>query len=302
MTLLTYQVFKTVAEIGSFHKTAEVLGLTPSAISHAITAMEKELGFSVLNRNKNGVVLTTAGAHILPYVNAILNAEESLKQEIAEYKGLKTGTVKVGCFSSACTNWMPSIIKAFGEEYPAINIEVYEGTYDDVRYWIKTGQVDFGFLSASSAGDLPITPFYEDPLLCIVPKDFKKSGKGKTIGIEEMSRNRFVSQRESTDADIANYMKQNKLAVTAGYHVVDDLSTIIMVASGFGICIMPELVMNDIPYEVGRYPMRPAASRMIGLSCLDPNFMAPAARTLYKHILEKYRNIPEEKKKHPDGR
>ncbi|MBQ9061939.1 MAG: LysR family transcriptional regulator, partial [Eubacterium sp.] len=38
MTLLSYQVFKTVAEIGSFHKAADVLGLTPSAISHAVSA------------------------------------------------------------------------------------------------------------------------------------------------------------------------------------------------------------------------------------------------------------------------
>ena len=50
MTLLTYQVFKTVADHGSFRKAADILGLTPSAISHAISSMENELGFSVLNR------------------------------------------------------------------------------------------------------------------------------------------------------------------------------------------------------------------------------------------------------------
>ena len=46
MTLLTYQVFKTIADVGSFHKAADILGLTPSAISHAISSMENELGFS----------------------------------------------------------------------------------------------------------------------------------------------------------------------------------------------------------------------------------------------------------------
>ena len=52
MTLLTYQVFKTIADVGSFHKAADILGLTPSAISHAISSMENELGFSVLTRSK----------------------------------------------------------------------------------------------------------------------------------------------------------------------------------------------------------------------------------------------------------
>ena len=67
MTLLTYQVFKTVADHGSFRKAADILGLTPSAISHAISSMENELGFSVLNRSKAGVTLTNYGENLLPY-------------------------------------------------------------------------------------------------------------------------------------------------------------------------------------------------------------------------------------------
>lgn len=290
MTLLVYQVFKTVADIGSFNKAADLLGLTPSAISHAISSMESELGFSVFNRNKSGVTLTNYGEHLLPYVNAVLNSEESLKQAVSDVNGLKQGKVKVGCFSSVCTNWMPSIIKSFEKEYPGIWIEVFQGTYADVNYWIKNGVVDFGFLSTSSAGDLPIEPIYRDPLLCIVPKDFKKDTSSDTMSIEEMSRHRFVVQRESTDADIQNYLKQNNLEVQTGYHVVDDLSTIAMVANGFGICIMPELVMNDIPYEVTRYRMQPEACRIIGISALNKDLMAPAAKTLYNHIVKRYKN------------
>ena len=90
MTLLTYQVFKTIADVGSFHKAADILGLTPSAISHAISSMENELGFSVLTRSKAGVSLTNYGEQLLPYVNAVLNCDESLKQEIAVIKRIKT--------------------------------------------------------------------------------------------------------------------------------------------------------------------------------------------------------------------
>lgn len=284
MTLLTYQVFKTVAEAGSFHKAAELLGLTPSAISHSISSLENELGFSVVTRGKNGVLLTNYGEHLLPYVNAVLNSDESLKQTVAELNGLQKGKVKIGCFSSVCTNWIPVIIQSFNHDYPAIRIEVFQGTYDDVRSWVKNGVVDFGFLSASSAGDLSIDPIYKDPLLCIVPSDFVKEDDKNYMTIKEMSRHQFVAQRESTDADIQNYLKENELVVQAGYHVVDDLSTIAMVASGFGICIMPELVMNDIPYEVRCYRMEPDASRTIGIVTVNPEFMAPAARMLYKHI------------------
>ena len=289
MTLLMYQVLKTVSEQGSFRKAADILGITPSAVSHAIASLESELGFGVLHRSKAGVTLTNAGEHLLPYVNAVLNSDESLQQAISEFNGLKRGKVRVGSFSSVCTNWIPGIIKSFRKKYPDISIEVFQGTYDDVAYWIKNGVVDLGFLSLSSAGDLPIEPLYKDPLLCVVPKGMDVETKDGAIGIEEMRNHQFVTQRESTDADIQNFLKENSLEIQSSYHVVDDLSTIAMVAHGFGICIMPEMVMNDIPYQVDSYPVQPEANRVIGIAALHPDFLAPAVRTMYSHVLEQYR-------------
>lgn len=288
MTLLSYQVFKTVAEQGSFRKAADLLGLTPSAISHAVSSMEAELGFSLLNRSKNGVTLTNYGEGLLPYVNSVLNSDESLQQAVAEFNGLKQGRVKVGCFSSVCTNWLPDLIHSFREEYPGIILEIFQGTYDDVIYWIKNGVVDVGFLSVSSAGDIPIEPLYKDPLLCVLPRGMCAERGGQAMGIDEMRGCQFVTQRESTDADIQNFLKENHLDVQSHYHVVDDLSTIAMVAHGFGICLMPELVMADIPYEVDCVPVRPDAYRIIGISAINPANMAPAVRTFYNRVLEKY--------------
>lgn len=288
MTLLTYQVFKTVADQGSFRKAADLLGLTPSAISHAVAAMEKELGFSVLNRNKTGVTLTNYGERLLPFVNAVLNSDESLQQAVADFNGLKQGRIRVGCFSSVCTNWLPDIMHSFQKEYPAITIELFQGTYEDVAYWIKNGVVDLGFLSVSSAGDIPIEPLYKDPLLCVVPKGMKRRKEGPCMDLDELKDREFVTQREGTDADIQNFLKENHLNVKSNYHVVDDLSTIAMVANDFGICLMPEMVMNDIPYEVDCYPLAEDAYRIIGIATLNPGNMAPAIGTFYQHVLDTY--------------
>ena len=225
----------------------------------------------------------------------MLNSDESLQQAIAEFNGLKQGKVKVGCFSSVCTNWLPDIMHSFGKEYPEITIEIFQGTYDDVVYWIKNGVVDLGFLSVSSAGDIPIEPLYKDPLLCVVPKGSRKS-KQEFMGIDEMRGHQFVTQRESTDADIQNFLKGNSLDIQSNYHVVDDLSTIAMVAHGFGICIMPEMVMNDIPYQVDSYRVLPEAYRIIGIAVMNPEFMAPAVRTMYNHVLAAYQQEEYQKK------
>lgn len=286
MTLLTYQVFKTVADIGSFHGAADILGLTPSAISHAISSMESELGFSVLTRNKSGVKLTNYGEHLLPYVNAVLNSDESLRQFIDQTNGLKSGKVKIGVFSSVCTNWLPDIMSTFSQMYPDVRIEVFQGSYDEVTYWLKNGVVDLGFLSVSAAKDIPIYPLCRDELVCVLPKDMKK--EGQYMEIEEMKNQKFVTQRECTDADIQNFLKENNLTVQSDYHVVDDLSTVKLVEKGFGICLMPRLCMEDISYDVDVYPLRGNPCRIIGIATMNPDFMAPAVRTLYNHIVEMY--------------
>ena len=167
---------------------------------------------------------------------------------------------------------------------------MYQGTYDEVAYWIKTGVVDLGFLSVSSAKDIPIEPLYKDPLVCVLPKGTKQPDTDY-VGIEEMRMHQFVTQREGTDADIQNFLKENHLRMESRYHVVDDLSTVRLVDKGFGICLMPELVMRDIPYDVDTFPIRPEACRIIGIAAMNPNFMAPAVRTMYNHILEHYKTI-----------
>ncbi len=291
MTLLTYQVFKTVADIGSFHKAAEVLGLTPSAISHTIANMEAELGFSVLTRSKSGIKLTNYGEHLLPYVNAVLNSDESLQQMISELNGLKTGRVKLGVFPSVCSNWIPDIISTFNERNASVIIEVFQGTYSDVADWLKNGVVDIGILSVTSAKDVPILPLYRDRLLCVMPKGLCGKSSGSVVNVEELRDYQFVTQRENTDVDIQNFLRENSLKIQSNYHVADDHATLKLVEKGFGICLIPELIMRDVPYDVDCYELEPAEARIIGISAMNPTLMAPAVRSLYNHIVEMFKSI-----------
>lgn len=290
MTLLSYQIFQTVVEQGSFQKAAQVMNLTPSAISHSISTMEKELGFPLFNRNKNGITLTSYGENLEPYILTVLNSDSKLQQAISEFNGLTHGSVKLGTFSSVCTGFIPDIIAGFSKKHPNIEIKIYQGTYEDVYTWLKTGVVDIGFLSDSSCKDLTLSPLYEDELLVITPKNYKTKHRAY-MEITELDGEKFISQRESTDADIQELFRKYKLNVHSSCHVVDDLSQIAMVASGLGICIMPQLVMQNIPYDVNTYRLKPSEHRTIGICSLNEELMAPAVKSMYKHILSFFSSL-----------
>lgn len=285
MTLLSYQIFQTVVEQGSFQKAAEVMNLTPSAISHSISNAEKELGFPLFNRNKNGVTLTSYGENLQPYILTVLNSDIKLQQAIHEFNGLTNGSVKIGTFSSFCCSFISDLVRGFKEQHQNIEITIYQGTYDDVYTWLKTGVVDIGFLSESSHKDLDFHSLYEDELLCIVPKGFHTKHR-KYIDISEIADKSFVSQHESTDADIQNVFHKYNLHIKSSCHVVDDLSTVAMVAAGLGIGVMPQLVMQNIPYEVDHYSFHPAEYRTIGICTQNTDLMAPAVKSMFHYTKE----------------
>ena len=293
MTLLEYRIFHTVTQQGSFARAAQILHLTPSAISHAVASMEEACGFTLFVRGKGGVSLTRNGEALYPVIRQILSADEAIMQTIGELNGVTRGTVKIGAFNSVCMTWLPHIVTSYKKKYPGVHIEINQGTYDDVVQWLKTGAVDIGFLSMESARDLTVRPLYRDRLMCVVPKGFKTQNPGY-ITPEEMRGENFVVQGDETDADIQAFLSKYRFSVRASCRVVDDLSTIAMVESGFGICILPSLILERAHGDVDTYPIEPAEYREFGIAVQNPSMLAPAVRQMMAHI-EEYAAAEQEK-------
>ena len=283
MTLLEYRIFHTVTQQGSFARAAQVLHLTPSAISHAVSSMEESCGFALFVRGKGGVSLTRSGEALYPVIRQVLSADDALAQIVDELKGVQRGTVRIGAFNSVCMSWLPQIVTSYKRKFPGVNIEIHQGTYDDVIAWIKTGTVDLGFLSTKSTRELSVHPLYRDRLMCVVPKGFRTLNPGY-VTPEELRHDTFVIQGDATDADIQAFLAEHHFAVRASCRVVDDLSTIAMVESGFGICILPSLILERAHGNVDAYPIEPMEYREFGIAVQNPQMLAPAVRQMAAHI------------------
>lgn len=283
MTLLTYKIFEAVVQEKSFHKASVLMNMTPSAVSHAISSMEKEVGFALFVRGKQETVLTTHGKLLLPYVRGVLKSEESLWETIASFNGLEKGTVKLGGFNSVCSVWIPEIVKNFQEKFPDIRIEIYQGTYTDLVEWLRIGTVDLCFMSSVYAEGFEYRPLYKDRLLCVVPQGFQTKNPD-FITFEEMKNQKFVTQWSSCDGDVQRVMKSHDLNPSAYYHVVDDMSMLAMVEAGMGICILPEMIMNR-GEKTDWYPMEEECYREIGVSVNSFRAVSPAVKKMIEEIV-----------------
>ena len=290
MTLLSYEIFQSIIDNGSFAKAAAALHLTPSAVSHSISSMEEEIGFPLFIRSKTGVQLTSAGEEVSPYIQKIVASNNALSQAVSQMQGLQTGTVRIGCTNTVCLTWIPNILKSFQKEYPQIDVEIFQGSYDDVINWIKNGNIEIGIISEEANEKLPFIPLYKESLVCLVPKGYMPKEK-KFMTPEDLKDQPFVIQQDSCDVDVINYLSKYRLSVRANCHILDDQSAIAMVECGAGISIMPALILQTSNLNVDVYALEPKQYRTLGICTGSNEFLPPAAKVMIAHIKDYVRGL-----------
>lgn len=143
-----YGIFNKVIETGSFTKVARLIGYSQSAVSQTIKSLEQELGTILVDRKKDGIILTDDGKEFFPYIQAIYTAEVALKQKQKEMQGLEHSVIRIGTFTSVSRNILPHLMKSFKINYPTVNFVLKQGEYTSIKKWIQSGEIDFGFVNS----------------------------------------------------------------------------------------------------------------------------------------------------------
>ncbi|RUL55542.1 LysR family transcriptional regulator [Lysinibacillus antri] len=265
MSLVKYEILDKVARLNSFTKAAEILGLTQSAISHAISSLEKDYGFALVHRNKHGVTLTDEGVIMLTAIRNVLHAEEMLKQEAAKIIGVTKGKVRIGTFSSISTKMMPKIIQLMDRQYPGIEIELREGDYFEIEQWLKEGEIDCGFLNKTHTKQTQFTPLLQDELFCIVSSKSTLFNK-ESVDLNEIETEPFILTTYNGPNDVLAIFERYRINPTIRFKLFDEKGVISMVEHNLGITILPQLVIDQLPKNVRKLKIKQESFRTIGLA------------------------------------
>lgn len=117
-------VFVQVAELHSFAAAAAVLGLTPSAVSKAVAALERSLGVRLLTRTARGVSLTEEGARFHARCRTIVSDLQAAERELAGSRGVARGRLRVALHNSPAKSHIVPNLPAFLRSYPELQLDV----------------------------------------------------------------------------------------------------------------------------------------------------------------------------------
>lgn len=279
-----YAILVKTVELGSLTRAAEAVGCTQSGASHAIQALEEELGFALLHRSRAGAALTPDGARVYPMLRDISEALDALSQEAAAIRGLDAGTVRVGAFTSVAVHWLPGMIKAFQAEHPRVEFELISGDYHDMAEAFLQGRIDIGFVALPT--DLPnctCTPLMEDRLLMVLPKDHPLSGLER-FPLAAIANEPYISLPKNSDHDTRRALELAHVKANVKFFTKDDYAIIAMVEQGLGVSIMPELLLQGHDERVCTMPLENGATRVIGLAVTHTSRSNPCVQRFNEHI------------------
>jgi len=289
MTLTQLEIFSLVAELQGFTSAATRLGITQSAVSHAIKSLEQELQVALFRRHQAQVELTDIGAQLLQRARAMLGLAATLAEEAADARGMKRGTLRIGSFGpTASIRLLPRILDDYRREHPGIEVHIDEGPDRQVLQWLEERRIDLGFVV------LPQERFdtfalVDDQLLALIPTGHALASEAQ-LRLEQLCHDPFVL----TEAGSAELV--SRLFIGAGLHPniryrsSQLLSTLETVARGDALSIVAELSLPQAvdPRYVSR-PLAPAVRRQVAIAVLDRRQASPATLAFILHAQRLYR-------------
>ena len=277
-----YEIFLKVCETGSFSKAAEALHYTQSGISQMMAGLEEELGVQLFARIKQGVILTDNGRKLVPYIQEMVNQKDKLRQAAFNINHKIEGKLRIGSFSSVTALWMPDIIHFFRENYPKVEVEIFDGNYDQIRDWIIHGQVDCGFLSAIVADELKFYPLWKDRLCAVVPPEHPLTAYGH-VTLEKLLEYPLIIETPGCDNDILHLLNECTVRPKITYSFRDDTLIMAFVRNGLGVTISQELVLKAFAGDMPAIALEPERFRTIGLA-FSRTTKSLVAQTLLEHL------------------
>lgn len=170
-TFRQIRVFTEVARHLSFARAAEVLHLTPPAVTMQVKELEGHVGMPLFERTGRKVALTTAGEYMLVYARKMLATLKDAEDTAARLQRLETGTLTIGMVSTA-KYFLPRLLAEFRREHVGIDIRLAVGNREQLVAMLHANEVDIAIMGRPPK-ELAVRaePFAAHPHVFVAPTD-----------------------------------------------------------------------------------------------------------------------------------
>src|SRR6476659_7449062 len=158
-----------IADFGSLTRAGHQLHLTQSALSHQLADLEAQLGVKLFERLGKRMEPTAAGERLIARARGALQQLREMEHEVKQMASGREAVIRLATECYTCYHWLPPVLRAFGERFPKVEIQIVPGATSRPIRALLGGKVDFCIVM-----DLPRdrrvsgTPLFADEIVAVV--------------------------------------------------------------------------------------------------------------------------------------
>ena len=233
---------------GTLAEVAEALHQTPSAVSQALTQLEREVGVTLLEKVGRRVRLTPAAEVLVEHTAVILQRLELAASDVATQGNQASGTVRLAVFQSAASAFMPQMLAELAERHPRLRVTMSQREPEQALYetWMREFDLviaeEYPGHAARAYPDLDRKPLTADLLRLAVPPAGDRWDRITTVG--DAAGLPWTMEPAGT----ASRHWAEQICRRAGFEPdvrfeTDDLEAqIALIESGHAVAILPDLM------------------------------------------------------------
>ncbi|QYO75196.1 LysR substrate-binding domain-containing protein [Devosia salina] len=252
-----------IARTGSFARAAELVNLTPSAVSQQIQALESEVGASLFDRSSRPPSLTPAGMQMVSLAEEVLRLTDSVVDAI---NGTSiSGTLSLGSVRTSALGLLPNAITRLNALYPQVRTKLRVSMSETLMSDVVVGRLDAAMVA--EINEFPSTlrwrPFLREPLLVIAPP-------GTAAGSASDLLARFPFVRFRSNVPLAHMIDRELARMNVVLNEVAEMDTVssitACVINGLGVSVVPQIAVAESSVPLVTAPFgNPQVFRQIGL-------------------------------------
>ncbi|WP_404421899.1 LysR family transcriptional regulator [Nibricoccus sp. IMCC34717] len=259
--------FAAVARRGSFTLAAKDLFLTQSAVSHAMKALEEEIGTRLLDRVGKRVLLTQAGEQFLRHTEKILAEMDAARSGLDTLANWGHGRLRVGASTTACQYLLPTVLREFKQSFPRCVIKIEPGDHADQLELVRSNQIDLAImLEPVGMDEFTFIPLFTDELKFLVAPLHpwgRKGGVDRGALAEETLI--LYNKNSYTFRLINDYFRSERLSLGNVIELgsMEAIKELVKIGLGVGI-LAPWIAQREldagslVAHPLGRKPLRRA--------------------------------------------
>lgn len=241
-------------ELGSLSKASQEFLYTPSAFSHILSAVEKELNTTLIKRSHTGITPLEDKKEIINLMRKMLDIHKQIVHLSMDNR--LTHSINICTYSSISKSVLPALSKSLQLEYPDLKIDIIVS--DNLKRVSEKADVIIG--EKISLENYVWEELIVDPYVAVVP------------ATNEFYDEVFSSEKQyddtvilTIDGKILNYIKKENFSNVITVRSDDDSSVLEMVRAGMGIAILPRLSVGAIDEKVKLLKIEPPLTRKLGI-------------------------------------